>query len=123
MKIVELTPQVEERYQTLFQKVTNAIDEYKANRDDEAFKKLLLEVIDETPNVSYLDPDILYASYDMDFEGSQWCEFTEEEMNFDRKMLKELVDGMDEFMGYQLSTESSGSILITLFGDAYFELR
>lgn len=123
MKIVELTPQVEERYQTLFQKVTNAIDEYKSNRDDEAFKKLLREVIDETPNVSYLDPDILYASYDMDFEDSQWCEFTEEEMNFDRKMLKELVDGMDEFMGYQLSTESSGSILITLFGDAYFELR
>lgn len=123
MKTTNLTIEIEERYQDLFQKVINAIEVYKADNDDEAFKKTLCEVIDETPNVSYLDPDILYASYDMDFEESQWCEFTEEESSWDKKMLKELINDMDEFMGYQLSTESSGSILITLFGDAYFELR
>lgn len=122
MKVVALTQKVKEQYHALFEKVINAMKDYKANGDIEKFKGVLYEVIDETPNVAFIDPDMLYASYDLDYDESQWCEFDEEENKYSQDALKDIVADYDEFQSCQLTISSSGSILITLFGDAFYEL-
>ena len=122
MKLTKLTSEVEEKYQALFESTIKAIDTFKADGDIKAFKATLFSIIDQTPSMSYLDPDVL-SCYDIEAENSEWVEFTEDENEWNNKMLKECIDEYKEFEPYQLSTGSSASILITLFGDAYLELR
>ncbi|MBQ8969188.1 MAG: hypothetical protein IJ064_05610 [Bacteroidaceae bacterium] len=118
MKLSEVTPAIEEKYQDLFQNTINAIDTYKADGDIKAFKATLFNIIDQKPSMAYLDPDVL-SCYDIEADDSEWVEFTDEENAWDKKMLKECIDKYKEFEPCQLSTGSSASILITLFGDAY----
>ena len=123
MKIVKLTSEIEGRYQTLFQKGINAIEDFKKDGDYKKFKTILCELVDETPSVSYLDPDILQCYGFEDYEESQWCEFTdEEEEKWCKEMLKREICEISEFTSCRLSIGGSGSILITLFGDAFTEL-
>lgn len=122
MKVISLTKNVEEQYKVLFEKAINGIKAFKSDNDTAKFKKVLCDIIDKMPNVSYLDPDILYASYDMEYDNSQWCEFDDEEMKLNNEALKDIVNDIDDFQRHQLSLGGSGSILITLFGDTYHEL-
>ncbi len=122
MKVVTLSPKVEEQYLSLFEKTKEAIRAYKSNHDIVQFKSSLCGIIDDTPNVCRLDPDLLYASYDLDFDEGQWCEFSDEESGWYKEELKRIIRETDEFRSYQLSLHSSGSVLFTLFGDAYYEL-
>lgn len=122
MKIISLTPQIEGQFNGLIDETIAAIETFKKGHDKKQFKEALCEIIDRTPSVAFLDPDILYASYDIDVEYSRWCEFTDKEESRNKETLKELVNDMDDFASHQLSSVSSGSLLYTLFGDAYSEI-
>ena len=122
MKIITTpTPQQEEQLNTSIQSAKEYINAYKQQPDTELLKKKLCEVIDECPNVAYLDPDAL-SCYGIDVEDSQWVELNKDEMEENNRNLKDIVNEIDKFESFQLSFMSSGSILRTIFGDAYEEI-
>ena len=123
MKKSELTPQIEKAYRDLFQKTINAMDAYKADKDLPKFKNTLLGIIDETPNVAYLEPETC-EGYGIETEDSIWVEFDKETCENDKAMLKDLIIEYAEqgFSPCQLSL-GSASLVYTLFGDSAFELR
>lgn len=123
MKKSKLTPAIEEKYQALFQKTINAMKAYEADKDLPKFKAILFSIIDETPNVSFLEPEIC-EMYGVETEESAWIEFDEETMKSDRDNLKDLITDYAEqgFSHYQLGL-GSASLVYTLFGDTAYELR
>lgn len=122
MKIITIpTPQQEEQLKISIQSAKEYINAYKQQHDTELLKKKLCEVIDGRPNIAYIDPDVL-SCYDIDVDDSEWVELDEDEMEMNNSNLKEVVNDIDEFHSYKLSFMSSGSILRTIFGDAYDEV-
>lgn len=122
MKIITIpTPQQVEQLNISIQSAMEYINAYKQQPDTELLKKRLCEVIDGSPNIAYLDPDLL-SCYDIEVEDSEWVELDEDEMEMNSSNLKEVVNDIDEFQSYELSFMSSGSILRTIFGDAYDEV-
>ncbi len=122
MKVVQLSSKVELQYINLFEQAKDAIRAYKSNHDISQFKSNLCKIVDESPHVALLDPDVL-SCYDLDYDESQWVEFTDDEEDWSKGMLKNVINDYDSFEPCQLTLGSSGSIMITLFGDAYHELR
>ena len=122
MKLTNETLEIKEAYENLVDKTIEAIEAYKQDGDINAFKATLCTIIEATPNVCYLDPDIL-SCYGIEVEDSCWCECSTEEQEECVRNLKELVNETEEFESYQLSEFSSGSILYTIFGDTYDQVR
>jgi len=98
------------------------INAYKQSPDEKLLKERLCQVIDKRPNIAYLDPDVL-SCYDIEVNDSSWVECDEEEEQYDREQLKGIVNGLEGFEPHHLSFGSSGSILRTIFGDAYDEVK
>lgn len=122
MKIITIpTHQQKEQLNISIQSAKEYINAYKQHPDTELLKKKLCEVIDVSPNIAYLDPDLL-SCYDIEVDDSEWVELDEYEMEMNNSSLKEVVNDIDEFQSHQLSFMSSGSILRTIFGDAYDEV-
>lgn len=122
MKIItNPTPQQEEQLNISIQSAQEYINAYKQQPDTELLKKKLCEVIDGCPNIAYLDPDVL-SFYGIEVDDCKWVELDEGEMKMNNSNLKEIVNDIDEFQSHQLSFMSSGSILRTIFGDAYDEV-
>ena len=96
------------------------MDAYKADGDVKKFQTELCKLVDETPNVCYLDPDVL-SCYDIEAEESQWVECNEEEMDENNTNIKDIILTQDSFENYQLGF-GSASILITIWGDTFTHL-
>lgn len=122
MKLTKLTSEVEEKYQDLFQRTLNAMQAYKADKDLPKFKATLFAIIDATPNVCYLDPDVC-EMYGVETEDSAWIEFDKETDDYSKSMLKDLITDYANqgFDSCQL-TLGSASLVYTLFGDTAYEL-
>ena len=122
MKVIStLTNEQEEQLNMSIQTAQEYVNAFKQQPDTAKLKKCLCKVIDEMPNISYLDPDVL-SCYDIDSEDSQWVVANEEEDQYNRTQLKRIVNEIEEFKPCQLSLGGSGSILRTIFGDAYDEV-
>ena len=121
MKTTNLTIEIEEKYQALFEKGIAAIETYKADGDIKKFQKALCELVDETPNVCYLDPDVLTCYGLEDYEESQWVECDEAETDEYNTNVKDIILTADSFADYQLGF-GSASILITIWGDTFYKL-
>ena len=123
MKLTKLTSEIEVKYQKLFQRTINAMNDYKADKDLQKFKAILFAIIDETPNVCFLEPDVC-EMYGVETEESALVEFDEETENDNRDNLKELITEYADqgFDDYQLGL-GSASLIYTLFGDTAYKLR
>jgi len=123
MKVI-LTPNSDKLHQLqdCIEAAKNVITNYNQGLANTALlKDSLCQIIDKVPNIAYLDPDVL-SCYDIDSEDDQWVECNEEEMQRSCRVLKEIINEIDEFESFQLSFVSSGSILRTIFGDSYDEV-
>ena len=119
MKIIEsLSKEQMQQLVSSVNVVKASIESYLAKPDTECLKNRLCDVIDHAPNVCYLDPDVL-DGYDIEVDEPHWVELDEDEQEYCNDNLKEIIRDIDEFQPYQLSFGSSGSILFTIFGDAY----
>ena len=123
MKIIDsLTKQQEEQLNVSIQSAIEFINAYKQAPDTQRLKDCLCKVVDGMPNVAYLEPDVL-SCYDIEADESNWVECTEEEQKYSNESLKKIINDIEKFEPYQLSTMSSGSILRTIFGDAFDEMQ
>lgn len=122
MKLTKLTSKIEVKYQKLFQKTLNAMKDYKADKDLPKFKAILFAIIDETPNVCFLEPETC-EMYGVETEESAWVECDEETVNDNRDNLKGLITeyANQGFNDYQLGL-GSASLIYTLFGDTAYKL-
>ena len=94
------------------------ISAYVMRKDTVGLKAALCDVIDSAPNLAYLDEDVL-SCYGIEAEGCKWVVASSEEDQENRSELKRIVNEIEEFQSHHLSFASSGSILRTIFGDAY----
>lgn len=120
MKTTNLSIKVKQQYNDLFQKGIDAINDFRNDGDVKKFQTALFNLVDQTPNVSYLDPDVL-SIYGIESERSQWVECDEEEMAECRTNIKDCILSYNGFEDYQLGF-GSASILITLWGDTFYKL-
>ena len=119
MRVIESpTMKKKEQLQMSIQAAMEMINSYKRNPDDERLKQCLCQVIDDMPNVAYLDEDAL-ACNGIDAPFSEWVELDEQDVQENRKRLKDYINGIDEFDSHLLSFESSGSLMYALFGEAF----
>ena len=121
MKIINLTPEMIARLNACIDTTIEFINDYKADSDREKLVKRLCLMVTAKPNISYLDPDIL-AMYGIETEECQWVEANADELKVDIEALTDIVTH-DSYEPHRLSIGSSGSILITIFGDAYYQVR
>ena len=121
MIIVTPTELQKEQLNNSIQAAMEAIENYKETQDGFHLKESLCKIVDEMPNLSYLDPDVL-SCYGIEEDDNQWVECSKDELDESKKMLKEYINDIQQFQTHQLSFVSSGSILRTLFGDAYDEI-
>ncbi len=124
MKVI-LTPNSDQLQQlrNCIDAAKNVITNYNQGLANTALlKDSLYQIIDKCPNVAYLDPDVL-SCYDIDSDDSKWVESDDYETKQNAASLKEIVNEIEEFQSCQLSFASSGSILRTIFGDAYDEVE
>lgn len=121
MKIITYpNPQQEDQLNISIQKAKEYINAYKKQPDSKLLREKLCEVIDECPNVGFFDPDWL-SCFGIEEDDSQWVEFEEDEMRENNIELKRVINDV-QFDCCNLSFMGSGSILLTIFGDAYDEI-
>lgn len=121
MKIINLTPEVIAQLNACIDMTIEFINDYKSDNDREKLVKRLCLMITAKPNVSYLDPDIL-DMYGIEIEECQWVEANADELKVDIEALTDIVKH-DSYEPHRLSIGSSASILVSIFGDAYYQVR
>lgn len=121
MRITIPTPEIINQFNACVDLAIAFINDFKEDGNREKFINRLNMVVMAKPNISYLDPDILEI-YGIESENSQWIECNAEEIKDDNEALFDIIKN-DDFEPYRLSTGSSGSILISIFGDAYYQMR
>ena len=115
MKIIEISNKQFLDYKNCMNLAKKAIQNYAG--DKAQLRAQLCHIVDIMPNVAYLDIDVLECN-GIEAENSEWVECDESEMEYDNEKLKEIINER-EFDHCDLNLRGSGSIMFTLFGDAY----
>lgn len=121
MKPTIPTPEIIKQFNACVNLAIEFINDYKSDHDREKLVKRLSMVVLARPNICYLDPDVL-SCYGIESEQCLWVECDADEIRDDNEAILDIVKN-DPYEKHRICIGSSGPILVSIFGDAYYQLR